>query len=289
MEIGKRVVYKVSGEALRGKLSINMNKLYEIMDNSIRHTMYGITLDKVPEHKILKLITMPSNIDEEMIEIVCNGAKELHDENREVIIVPGAGNFWRGRQKNSDMDKVLADQIGMLGINMNAMSIGEKLQRMGVPSRVVSQVPVEEFGVEYNEISKGRKSLENGEVLIIGGGTGSPLCTSDSATIKAAHEYDADTILFGKSIDGIYDKDPKKHKDAKKYKYLTYEKLIEDQLKMGVDTQGVMDFEAMARLLKEPRDLIAYQANDETAIKRILNGEDVGTTITKKVKKPSFY
>lgn len=289
MEIGKRVVLKVSGEALKGKLSINMEKLYELMNKNIRYTLYDLKMDDIPESEILNLIAMPSNIDEEMLEIVCNGAKYLHDGDKEVIIVPGAGNFWRGRQKNSNMDAVLADQIGMLGINMNAMSIGEKLQRMGVPTRVVSQIPVEEFGVEYNEINQGRKYLDNGEILIIGGGTGSPLCTSDSATIKAAHEYSADTILFGKSIDGIYDKDPKKHKDARKYKYLTYEKLIEDQINLGVTSQGVMDFEAMARLLKNPIDLIAYQANDNEAIKRILQGEDIGTTITKKVKKPMFY
>ena len=283
MEIGRKVVYKVSGEALRGKLSIDMERL----TNFVLDNLEVIRL--IPEEKILNMVKMPSNIDEYMLQIVCNGAKDLHDAEREVIIVPGAGNLWRGRQKGSDMDSITADQIGMLGINMNAIAIGEKLERMNVPHRVLSSVPVEEFGVDYNDVNRHKKNLANGEVLIIGGGTGSPLCTSDLATIKAADEYNADTILFGKSIDGIYDKDPKIYRDARKYKYLTYDKLIEDQLRNGVNSQGVMDFEAMARLLKNPIDLIAYQANDILAIKKILCGESVGTTVTQKVKVPEFY
>ena len=289
MEVGKRIVYKVSGEALKGKLRINMQALHDLINKNLVGTLYDSKLGNICEEDIIKLVSTPSNIDEEMVEIVCNGAKELHKNNKEVIIVPGAGNLWRGRQKTSNMDEILADQIGMLGINMNALAIGEKLERMGISSRVISSVPVEEFGIEYNDIRKNKKNLSNGEVLVIGGGTGSPLCTSDSATIKAAHEYNADTILFGKSIDGIYDSDPRKNKEARKYKYLTYEKLIEDQLRLGVANQGVMDFEAMARLLKHPIDLITYLANDETAIKKIINNEDIGTTITKKVKKPEFY
>lgn len=290
MEVGKRVVFKVSGEALRGKLSIDMNKLYQMANDRIKISpFYGEYIDDIAEEEILRLIKLPSNIDEEMVEIICNGAKELHDNEREVIVVPGAGNLWRGRQKNSDMSPIIADQIGMLGINMNAMAIGEKLGRMGIPNRVVSSVPVEEFGLQCNDVIQNKRNLANGEVLIIGGGTGSPLCTSDSATVKAAHEYEADTILFGKSIDGIYDKDPKTNNDARKYQFLTYDQLIQDQIELGVNAQGVMDFEAMARLLKNPVDLIAYQANDNDAIKKILSGEEIGTTITKKVKKPKFY
>ena len=294
MEIGRRVIYKVSGEALRGKFRINVDLLMKLIydhrnDLSFANYRKVEYFESMLEKRASELVCVPSNIDEEMVEIICSGAKDLHDAEKEVIIVPGSGNLWRGRQKDSQMDAIKADQIGMLGINMNALAIGEKLDRMNIANKVVSCVPVEEFGIDYNEISRYRKNLSNGEVLIIGGGTGSPLCTSDSATVKAAHEYHADTILFGKSIDGIYDKDPRKYRDANKYKYLTYDKLVEDQLQSGVANQGVMDFEAMARLLKMPIDLIVYQANDQDAIRKILAGDEIGTVIKKKIKKIELY
>ena len=162
---------------------------------------------------------IPSNIDEEMVEIICSGAKDLHDAEKEVIIVPGAGNLWRGRQKDSQMDAIKADQIGMLGINMNALAIGEKLDRMNIANKVVSCVPVEEFGIDRNDPANGILLPNDAESplkgsLHLGGHTQEYYNTVEQRMMQATTREEALEVLQSLKED-LYSGEVLLHNDVK--------------------------------------------------------------------------
>ena len=190
--IYKRVLLKISGEALSGGTGFGIN-------NDVLH---DISL----------------------------GIKELNDVGVEVAVVVGGGNFWRGRTSQG-MDRTTADYIGMLATVMNAMALQDSLEDVGVPTRVQTGIEMRQVAEPYIR-RRAVRHLEKGRVVIFGAGTGNPYFSTDTAAALRAAEMEADVILLAKNVDAVYDKDPKVHDDAKKFTNLTYMGVINRELKV---------------------------------------------------------
>lgn len=190
--IYKRVLLKISGEALSGGTGFGIN-------NDVLH---DISL----------------------------GIKELNDVGVEVAVVVGGGNFWRGRTSQG-MDRTTADYIGMLATVMNAMALQDSLEDVGVPTRVQTGIEMRQVAEPYIR-RRAVRHLEKGRVVIFGAGTGNPYFSTDTAAALRAAEMEADVILLAKNVDAVYDKDPKVHEDAKKFTNLTYMEVINRELKV---------------------------------------------------------
>ncbi|MBC2575844.1 UMP kinase [Peptostreptococcus canis] len=188
----KRVLLKISGEALSGG------------------TGFGINND------VLKDISL--------------GIKELIDVGVEVAVVVGGGNFWRGRT-NKGMDRTTADYIGMLATVMNAMALQDSLENIEVPTRVQTGIEMRQVAEPYIR-RRAVRHLEKGRVVIFGAGTGNPYFSTDTAAALRAAEMEADVILLAKNVDAVYDKDPKTNSNARKFENLTYMEVINKELKV---------------------------------------------------------
>lgn len=188
----KRVLLKISGEALSGG------------------TGFGINNDVVSEISL--------------------GIKKLNDVGVEVAVVVGGGNFWRGRTSQG-MDRTTADYIGMLATVMNAMALQDSLENIGVPTRVQTGIEMNKVAEPYIR-RRAVRHLEKGRVVIFGAGTGNPYFSTDTAAALRAAEMEADVILLAKNVDAVYDKDPKEYPDAKKFTKLSYMEVINRELKV---------------------------------------------------------
>lgn len=188
----KRVLLKISGEALSGG------------------TGFGINNDVVSEISL--------------------GIKKLNDVGVEVAVVVGGGNFWRGRTSQG-MDRTTADYIGMLATVMNAMALQDSLENIGVPTRVQTGIEMNKVAEPYIR-RRAVRHLKKGRVVIFGAGTGNPYFSTDTAAALRAAEMEADVILLAKNVDAVYDKDPKEHPDAKKFTKLSYMEVINRELKV---------------------------------------------------------
>ena len=188
----KRVLLKISGEALSGG------------------TGFGINNDVVSEISL--------------------GIKKLNDVGVEVAVVVGGGNFWRGRTSQG-MARTPADYIGMLATVMNAMALQDSLENIGVPTRVQTGIEMNKVAEPYIR-RRAVRHLEKGRVVIFGAGTGNPYFSTDTAAALRAAEMEADVILLAKNVDAVYDKDPKEHADAKKFTKLSYMEVINRELKV---------------------------------------------------------
>ncbi len=189
--IYKRVIIKLSGEALAGEIG------------------HGI------DHK-----TMNSIVD----QII-----DVHKTGVEIGIIVGAGNFWRGRQ-GTDMDRCAADHMGMLATVLNAIALQDALERKGAKTIVQTSLEINRVAEPYSQRSA-MEHLKNGNIVIFACGTGNPFFTTDTgAALKAAELY-VDALLLAKNVDGIYDSDPKINKNAKKYDCVSYKEYIEKGLK----------------------------------------------------------
>ena len=173
----KRVIIKLSGEALAGKKG--------------------------------------SGIDEVVLGEVVDQIKAVSELGVEIGIIVGAGNFWRGRQ-GTEMDRTTADHMGMLATVINALAIQDALERKGVPTRVQTALTITRVAEPYI-LRKALNHFEKGRVVIFACGTGNPFFTTDTAAALRASEIDADVLLLAKNVDGIYDSDPKVNPNAKKY------------------------------------------------------------------------
>ena len=187
----KRILLKISGEALAGNNSM------------------GIDFDRVLE------------IAKEIKEV-----KEKHD--LEIAIVVGGGNFWRGRS-NKEMDRCTSDHIGMLGTTMNALAVNDAFLQVGCESRVQTAIEIKSISEPYIR-KRAIRHLEKGRIVIFGCGTGNPFFSTDTAASLRANEINADTVLKATNVDGIYTEDPKKNKNAKKLDKLTYMDVLDKKL-----------------------------------------------------------
>ncbi|MCL4857765.1 MAG: UMP kinase [Caldilineaceae bacterium] len=192
----------------------------------------------------------------------------------QVAIVIGGGNLWRGMQDGMEhgMERVTADHMGMLATVMNSLALQDALERHGVPTRVMTGIEVRAVAEPYIQ-RRAIRHLEKGRAVIFGAGTGNPYFTTDTAASLRAMEIDAEVLIKATKVDAVYDSDPKKNAEARRFEHLTYI----DALNMRV---GVMDSTAMAMCMDN--DLPIYVVNlwHEETLEKVVRGETVGTIIT---------
>ena len=212
-------------------------------------------------------------LDHEKLASIANSVAMIRELGVDVGIVVGAGNIWRGRLADKiGIESSTADYMGMLGTVINALAIQSAIEEKGLSCRVLSAINVPQVCEPYYR-RKAISHLEKGRVVIFAGGTGNPYCTTDSCAALRALEVNADAILMAKNgVDGVYDADPRTHKDAKKLTRLTLHAMTERQL-------AVMDLGAAAMLTGKKKTIRVFSMDDPEAFRKVLSGEDVGTTV----------
>ena len=204
---------------------------------------------------------------------VAKQVKQLVDEGVQVAIVTGGGNFWRGRTSEG-MDRTTADYMGMLATSINALALQDSLESLGVDTRVQTAIEMKEIAEPYIR-RRAMRHLEKGRVVIFGAGTGNPYFSTDTAAALRAAEIEADVILLAKKVDGVYDKDPHKYDDAKKYDELSYIEVLEQGLQ-------VMDSTATSLCMDNNIPILVFALDNPENIKRVVLGENIGTIVSKK-------
>ena len=201
--------------------------------------------------------------------------EDLVKDGVEISIVIGAGNIWRGKSaKTIGIESTTADYMGMLGTIINALALQSCLELHNVPCRVLSAINVAEVSEPYIR-RRALRHLEKGRVVIFAGGTGNPFFTTDTAAALRAKEMNCEAILMAKnSAEGVLSEDPRINPDAKLIKKISYIDLLKKNLK-------VMDNTAISLLSESDIELRVFNINDLNNFKRVMNGEDVGTTIRK--------
>ena len=201
-----------------------------------------------------------TGFDEETIASICAGIKAAH----------GGGNFWRGRSSGK-MDRMDADKIGMLATVMNALAVKDALRQQGVDAVVMTSSFMPQVAECFTS-DKAIAALESGKIVVFGGGTGNPFFSTDTATALRAVEVSADVMFKATMVDGVYDKDPHKYADAKKYDTLTFTKVLEDRL-------AVMDGTAATLCRDNKLPILVFDLADPDNIARAVQGENVGTLV----------
>ena len=213
-------------------------------------------------------------ISPEQADFVANKVKAVKDLGVEVALVIGGGNLWRGRAGlQHGMERATADYNGMIGTVMNALALQDALERMGIVTRALSAIEMRAVAEPYIR-RRAIRHLEKGRVVIFAGGTGNPYFTTDTAGALRAMEIDADVLVKATKVDGVYDDDPQKNPDARKFDYLPYIEALNRQLK-------VLDATAISLCMDNSLPILVlnlWQADD---LIRAVMGETVGTTIGK--------
>ena len=200
---------------------------------------------------------------------ICKNIKDAYELGAEIGIVVGGGNFWRGRS-SGDMERTRADQIGMLATVMNALSVADALEHLGVEVRVQAALQMQQVAEPYIR-NRATRHLEKGRVVIFACGTGNPFFSTDTAAALRAAEINADIIFKATMVDGVYDKDPKKYPDAVKYDTLTFTQVLTDQL-------NVMDMTAATMCRDNKLPILVFDMADGNIVKAI-KGENIGTLV----------
>ena len=208
--------------------------------------------------------------DQAVLDRVVDQICAVHELGVEIGIVVGGGNFWRGRQ-GTEMDRATADHMGMLATVINALALQDAIERRGVPTRVQTALTITRVAEPYIA-RKAHSHLEKGRVVIFACGTGNPFFSTDTAVALRAAEIGAEVILLAKNVDGIYDSDPKVNKNAKKYKEIKYLDFISQELK-------AMDTAAVAICKENKTPILAFGLDEENALVRAVQGEELGTWI----------
>ena len=215
-----------------------------------------------------------NGIDLEVLSRFSQEIKTLNDEEIEIAVVIGGGNIHRGvSEKTIDMDRTTSDHMGMLATVINSLALQDNLERIGVTTRVLSAIEMREVAEPYIR-RRAIRHLEKGRVIIFAAGTGNPYFTTDTAAALRANEIDADIILKATKVDGVYDKDPLKHKDAVKFEHLKYI----DSLNKGLK---VMDSAALSLCMDNDIGIIVFNVFEGGNIKKAIFGEKIGTLVTK--------
>ncbi len=230
----KRVLLKLSGEALAGDLG------------------YGI------DPKVV------DDLAEQIVEVVQGGV--------ELAIVVGGGNIFRGLAGSAEgMDRAQADYIGMLATVMNALALQDSFERHGIYSRVQSAINMQEVSEPYIR-RRALRHLEKGRVVILAAGTGNPYFTTDTTAALRACELDVDVLMKATKVDGVYDSDPAKNPDAKRYDHISYMEVLSKGL-------NIMDATATSLCMDNDLPMIVFDLTVRGNISRALKGENVGTTV----------
>jgi uridylate kinase len=230
----KRILIKLSGEALMGDQS------------------FGISPDT--------------------LKYVADEVKSVHDTGVQVAIVVGGGNIFRGIAASSyGMDRSSADHMGMLATVINSVALQDALETNGMHTRVQTAISMHEVAEPYI-LRRAIRHLEKGRVVIFGAGTGNPYFTTDTAAVLRAMEIHAEILLKATKVDGIYDSDPEKNKDAKLLKNVTYREALEQQLR-------IMDLTAISLAMDNKLPLSVFSLKGKGNIEAVVLGKDVGTRI----------
>lgn len=230
----KRILLKLSGESLMGDQD------------------YGISPDMLAQY--------------------ASEIKQAKEEGAEIGIVIGGGNIFRGLQGAAKgMDRVQGDYMGMLATVINSMALQAELEKQGVKTELLSGLAIEPICKESSR-ARIKQALEAGRVVIIGGGTGNPYFTTDTASSLRAIEMQADAILKGTRVDGIYTADPEKDPNATKYSSLTYEEALNKQLK-------IMDLTAFALCRENNMPIYVFDMNKKGNLIKVIKGEHIGTIV----------
>jgi uridylate kinase len=231
----RRILLKVSGEALQGK------KNTVVIDAE--------TVDKI--------------------------ASELADLNRlglQIGIVVGAGNFFRGATLSLlGIDRVTADQMGMVSTVVNALALRDALEKNGITTSIMSAIPMSGI-VDHYDRRRAIHHLQENRIVIFAGGTGNPLVTTDSAASLRSIEIEANILLKATNVDGIYSEDPQKNPSAKLYTHLTYQEALQKEL-------GVMDLTAFCQCRDNHMPIRVFNLNKPNSLRRIISGESEGTLV----------
>jgi len=231
----RRIVLKISGEALMGKLG------------------YGV--------------------DPEVVKSISLEIKEINKSSAEIAVVIGGGNIFRGLSAASKgMDRSTADYMGMLATMLNGLALQDALEKTGVDTRVLTAIDMRELAEPYIR-RRAVRHLEKKRVVIFVCGTGNPYFTTDTAAALRAIEIGADMILKATKVDGVYSKDPVKHKDAEKFEKLDYIEVLKNKLK-------VMDSTAVSLCMDNNLPIVVFNMKKKGNIKRAILGEKIGTTIS---------
>lgn len=209
-------------------------------------------------------------IDFEEVLKICEEIKEAKNEECEFAIVVGGGNFWRGRS-NTYMDKCTSDHIGMLATTMNALALQDGFKQLGVEARVQTGIEMRQVA-EFYIRNRATRHLEKGRIVIFGCGTGSPFFSTDTAAALRAAEINADIIFKATNVDGVYDKDPKKYNDAKRYSEISYIDVLNKKLK-------VMDSTATSLCMDNDIPILVFDINKKGNLKKAINDISIGTII----------
>jgi uridylate kinase len=234
----KRIVLKLSGEALQG--------------------------------------TKPHGIDHAVLVSIAAQIKELRDLGVDVAIVLGAGNIFRGQENTAsrglDMDRSVADYMGMLATVINGLALQDVLEKSGMPTRVMTAIEMQRIAEAYIR-RRAIRHLEKGRVVIFVAGTGNPYFTTDTAAALRAMEIMADAVLKATKVDGVYSADPVKVKSAKKFSKLGYLDVLRKGLK-------VMDATAVSLCMDNKLPIVVFNMNVKGNIKRVVMGERIGTVVS---------
>lgn len=236
-------------------------------------------MQQLKYHRILlklsgESLTGPSGtgIDAAQAIEIARRLKEVRELGVDIAIVIGAGNLWRGKVGlEMGMDHATADYMGMLGTVMNALALMDALEHQGVMTRVMTSIEMKTVAEPYIR-RRAIRHLEKGRVVIFGGGTGNPYFSTDTAAALRAMEIDADVVIKATKVDGVYDCDPNKNANAVKFDELSYIDFINLRL-------GVMDSTAVTMCMEHKLLIHVLNLWDETALKKALFGEKVGTIV----------
>ena len=211
-----------------------------------------------------------TGVNPEVIGKMCDKIKEVVEMGVQVAIVVGGGNFWRGRQ-GMEMERTTADYMGMLATAMNGLALQDALETRGIHSRVQTAIEMREIAEPFIK-RKATKHLGKGRVVIFACGTGHPFFSTDTGAALRAAEIEADAILLGKAIDAVYSADPKLDPTAERYDEITYQEVLNKDLK-------VMDSTATALCKDNNIPLVVFGIADPENIVRAVKGEKIGTTV----------
>lgn len=211
-------------------------------------------------------------ISSEVISSYAKQIKDIVDLGVEVGIVIGGGNIFRGLSgAEQGVDRVTGDHMGMLATVINSLALQNSIEKLGVPTRVLTAIEMPKIAEPFIK-RRAQRHLEKGRVVIFGAGTGNPYFTTDTAAALRAIEINADIVIKATKVDGIYDKDPKKYGDAKKYNKVTYTEVLNNNLR-------VMDAAAISLCRDNNLPLIVFDSLKEGNIKKVVLGEKIGTVV----------
>jgi uridylate kinase len=213
------------------------------------------------------------NIDPAILEQYAKEIKQVVELGVEVAVVIGGGNIFRGVSgERSGIDRVQGDYMGMLATVINAMALQSSFEKHGMFTRVMSAIKMEQLCEPYAR-RRAVRHLEKGRIVIFGAGTGNPYFTTDSTAALRANEIEADVVLKGTKVDGVYTADPMKDKTATRYTRITFQDVYEKKL-------SVMDLTAFTLCQENNLPIIVFNMNEQGSLLRLVQGEDVGTLIT---------